>query len=112
MAVKKKKKKNAKKFVLDVGHPLHRLATFLEQTRLADYMDLMQRPHKLAWLNFWAGVWRGFGIAIGGLVFVALLVYGLKYAVHHAGGLPWIGAEVEKAVSWLLAVIEKKQSGE
>lgn len=114
MAVKKKKPGKAPRGAeLPDRHldALHHVSAFLEKSRLADYMDLVQKPHKMAWLNFWAGVWRGFGIAVGGLVLIAVMVWGLKHAVHHLGGLPWIGDQVEQAVDWLLKVIEKRQAG-
>src|SRR5580700_4249934 len=86
---------------------MEHLATFLEKTRLADYMDLIQKPHRLAWINFWAGAWRGFGFFFGGLVMLAGLAWGLKHALRHLGGLPWVGNELEDAVAWLLDVIKR-----
>jgi hypothetical protein len=85
------------------------IAVFLEKTRLAEYMDLMQRPHRLAWLSFWGGLWRGFGFGLGAVVLLAIFLWSLRVALHHAGGLPIIGTEVEEAISWLLNVIEKHQ---
>jgi hypothetical protein len=87
---------------------MEHLAAFLEKSRLADYMDLIQRPHRLAWINFWAGAWRGFGFFFGGLVMLAALAWGLKHVVHHLGGIPWIGDRIQEGVAWLLDVISKK----
>jgi hypothetical protein len=88
-----------------------RIAIFLEKTRLGDYMDLMQKPHRLAWLNFWAGVWRGFGMVVGSLVVVAIAAWGVKYAFKHVGGMPWVGAQLKEALGWLLEVIDEKRQG-
>jgi hypothetical protein len=90
---------------------MEHLALFLEKSRLADYMDLIQKPHRLAWINFWAGAWRGFGFFFGGLVMLGGLVWGLRHALHHLGGLPWVGDEIKEAVIWLLDVINKRQHG-
>jgi hypothetical protein len=89
---------------------IEEVSVFLEKTRLAEYMDLMQRPHRLAWLSFWGGLWRGFGFGLGAVVLLAVFLWGLRFMLHHAGGLPWVGAEVEEAVGWLLKVIEKRQA--
>lgn len=105
----KKKKKRAKPD--PALRPLHKIAVFLEQTRLGDYMDLMSKPHRLAWLNFWAGVWRGFGMVVGSLVVVAIAAWGLKYAFKHVGGMPWVGAQMEEFLGWLIAVIDAKREG-
>jgi hypothetical protein len=90
---------------------MEHLAAFLEKSRLADYMDLIQKPHRLAWINFWSGAWRGFGFFFGGLVMLAGLAWSLKHALHHLGGLPWVGDEIKVAVTWLLDVINSRQHG-
>ena len=106
MAVKKKKSEEARHL-----ESAQRIATLLKESGLADHMDLMQRPHKLAWLNFWAGVWRGLGMAVGTIVLFAVILWGLKAAVHHVGGLPWVGDQIEQFIAWLLSIIDKRQSG-
>jgi hypothetical protein len=42
------------------------LAYYLERMRLAEYIQLFNRPWRLMWLNFLAGLARGVGIAVGG----------------------------------------------
>lgn len=100
----KKKKKKSRDF-----RSIHQIAVFLEETRLADYMDLMQRPHRLAWLNFWGGVWRGFGMAVGTIVLFAVILWGLKFAFQHVGGMPWVGFHIEEMIGWLLSIIDQKR---
>jgi hypothetical protein len=107
MVAKKKKPKHHETLSL-----MQEVAVFLEKTRLGDYMDLMARPHRLAWLNFWAGVWRGLGMAVGTVFLFALILWGLKFALHHAGGVPWIGQQVEEFLAWILTVIERHQTTE
>lgn len=53
---------------------LTRLVQHLEAMRIADYIELMQKPHKLIALNFLAGLSRGLGIALGATLLVALLL--------------------------------------
>jgi hypothetical protein len=89
---------------------LHKTAAFLEKSRLADYVALMNNPWKSAWLNLWAGLARGAGIVIGGTVIGAFIIVGvvagLNMALKHAGGVPWIGEEVKEAIGWVLEVIK------
>jgi hypothetical protein len=85
------------------------IAIFLEKTRLAEYMDLMQKPHRLAWLSFWGGIWRGFGFGLGAFVLVGAFFWFLRFALHHAGGLPWVGDEIKEMIGWLLEAIKERQ---
>lgn len=51
------------------------LATSMERMKLAEYIELLNNPWRLFWVNFLAGLARGVGIAIGGSLLVALLLY-------------------------------------
>jgi hypothetical protein len=37
----------------------------MEKMKLVEYIDLLHNPKRLIWVNFIAGISRGFGIAIG-----------------------------------------------
>jgi len=72
-----------------------------EIKRLADYLqksaEFAQRPWRLLIWNFLAGIARGFGIALGMTVVVAISVYFLAKLIN----LPIIGywvAEIVKIV--------------
>ncbi len=54
---------------------------------MKEFVDLLNSPGRLAWLNFHTGFVRGFGGAIGAAA--ALVALGL--AVTYLGGLPVIG---------------------
>lgn len=54
------------------------VAMSLERAKLADYVQLMNSPWRLIWLNFVAGLARGVGLAIGGSLLVGLLLYVLS----------------------------------
>lgn len=51
------------------------LATSMERMKLAEYVGLLNNPWRLLWVNFLAGLGRGVGIAIGGSLLVAVLLY-------------------------------------
>ncbi|MGI6343622.1 MAG: DUF5665 domain-containing protein [Bacillota bacterium] len=51
-----------------------RLLYILERMRLVEYLELYQRPWRLMWLNFLAGLARGVGIAIGGTILAAFVL--------------------------------------
>lgn len=51
---------------------LYEIEGKLERANLAEFMQLLQRPARLIYLNFLGGLARGFGIAIG-LTIVASL---------------------------------------
>jgi hypothetical protein len=53
---------------------LKRLICHLESMRIAEYMELLERPGKLIFINFIAGIARGLGIAIGASVFFAMVL--------------------------------------
>lgn len=80
------------------------LAYYLERMRLAEYIALFNRPWRLMWLNFLAGLARGVGIAIGGTLLAALVFILLnELAILN---LPVIGdfiAELVKIVQGQLA---------
>lgn len=72
------------------------LAYRLEGIRFAEYVALFNRPWKLMWLNFLAGLARGVGIAIGGTLLAALLFILLsQLAILN---LPIIGDFIAKLV--------------
>ena len=53
---------------------LERLAARLEAIRLADYLELLEKPRKLLWVNFLAGIARGLGFAIGTTIVFAVVI--------------------------------------
>lgn len=46
----------------------------LERANLADFMQLIQNPVRLIFLNFLAGLARGFGIAVGLTIIASLFI--------------------------------------
>ncbi|HBE78133.1 MAG TPA: hypothetical protein DDW65_10190 [Firmicutes bacterium] len=46
----------------------------LERANLAEFMQLLQKPTRLIFLNFLSGLARGFGIAIGLTIIASLFI--------------------------------------
>ncbi len=46
----------------------------LESMRIAEYVDLLQRPRRLLWLNFLSGIAKGLGAAFGATLVFALVL--------------------------------------
>ena len=60
---------------------LERLNILLEKMKLAEYVQLLERPGRLLWLNFAGGIARGLGIALGATLIFALVLNILKALV-------------------------------
>lgn len=50
-----------------------RLSDYFERVNFGAYVQLLQQPRKILWLNFLGGLGRGVGIGIGFTVFAALI---------------------------------------
>lgn len=77
---------------------LEGVTSYIERMRIKEYIETIQTPVKLMYVNFLAGVFRGFGMAVGMTVLFALLVY----LLHRLAALPVIGnfiAELVKIVT-------------
>jgi len=78
-----------KKSLDSVEGRLIKIADDLEKTQIADYVNLMNRPIKLLWRNFLAGIARGVGSAVGLAFFATFILYILQ--MLGALNLPIIG---------------------
>jgi len=59
---------------------------------LNEFVELLNSPKRLAWLNFYTGFIRGLASVIG--VAIAIVLLGL--AVTYLGGIPLIGEFIQK----------------
>lgn len=74
-----------------------RLAEYLERARLREMREFaLLNTRRLLWVNFLAGVARGFGMVVGGSLVVALLSLLLARLVQAMGWLPPIQAFLER----------------
>lgn len=75
---------------------LDELVAAMEKASVAEFIELYRRPWRLLSLNFAAGVFRGFGIAVGFTAVGAVFLYALgRLATLN---LPYIGNWVAEIV--------------
>ncbi len=78
----------------------------LEGTRIADYVDLLNRPGRLIYLNFLSGVARGLGFAVGATILGAVLLYVLQRSF--VTNLPVIGNFIAEIVKIVVRQLETR----
>lgn len=82
---------------------IHQLAIAMEKMKIAEYIEYINNTRRLLFVNFIAGLARGFGMAIGFTVLAALVLYMLQKLVIL--NLPLIGdaiAHIVKLVNYSL----------
>jgi len=72
------------------------LAIKIEKMKLAEYVQLLDNPRRLMYINFIAGLARGVGIAIGFTILGAVVLYFLRILVML--NLPLIGSFIAEIV--------------
>jgi Domain of unknown function (DUF5665) len=82
-----------------VVREVDRIAKIVERMNLGDYVGLLQRPGRLLWINFLAGLARGLGTILGATVLVSLIVAIAQWII--ASHLPGIGRFVQDFVQLL-----------
>lgn len=82
----------------NIEKKLDSIAQIIDKSRLVEYVDLVNSPLRLIYINLIAGLARGFGMAIGFSILAALAIYMLQSWVN----LPLIGQYIAK----LLNIIE------
>ncbi len=84
---------------------LEKLVRQLESMRVAQYMELLEKPARLIFINFVAGISRGLGIAIGATLVFALMIEGLRQLILH--NIPGIG----NFIADIIRIVESKNGG-
>lgn len=75
------------------------LSNNMERMRLAEYIEMFEKPSRLLYVNFLIGLARGFGSAIGFTILAAVIIYILQKVILL--NVPIIGefiAEIVKIV--------------
>lgn len=68
----------------------------MEKMKLSEYVELLNNPWRLLWINFISGIARGLGIAVGFAILGAILVIVLQKLVEL--NLPVIGGFIADIV--------------
>lgn len=77
-------------------HRLREVLLALEKSRLAEYLELLQRPGRLIYLNLLAGLARGLGMAIGFTILGAVVIWFLRSSF--LANMPVIGSWIAQLV--------------
>jgi hypothetical protein len=60
---------------------LDEISLDMEKLGIAEYVEMLHNPRRLFYINFWSGLVRGFGMAIGFTLLAALVIYVLQQIV-------------------------------
>ncbi|NLW43613.1 MAG: hypothetical protein GXY92_00345 [Syntrophomonadaceae bacterium] len=88
-----------------LSEKIDELSVNLEKMKLAEYIEMMENPRRLLYMNFVMGLVRGFGMAIGFTILAALVLWLMQRLV--VLNLPLIGnfiAEIVRLVQYELQV--------
>lgn len=89
----------------EIINVLEKLVVRLESMRIAEYMELLEKPGKLILINFVAGMARGLGIAIGATLIVAMLIELLRQLLLL--NIPGVGNYIAEIVK----IVERRNGG-
>jgi len=84
------------KSIINLQDRIKDLAINIEKMKLAEYVELLNSPWRLLWINFISGIARGMGIAVGFAILGAILLIVLQKLV--ALNLPVIGGIIADIV--------------
>lgn len=82
---------------------INELSVSMEKMKLAEYIELLNNPKRLLFINFLAGIARGIGTAVGFTILGAVVVFLLRKLVLL--NIPVIGdfvAEIVRMVQYRL----------
>lgn len=82
--------------VKELNQNIKALSKNIKKLKLGEYIEMLNKPRKIAYSNFVWGLWRGLGMAIGFTILGAVILYFLKHLV--ALNLPWIGGFIAAIV--------------
>lgn len=86
-------------------HKVDQISINMEKMGVAEYVEMLRNPRRLFFINFWSGVARGFGMAIGFTILAAVFLYFLQRVI--VLNIPLIGdfvAEIVQIVQTQLSV--------
>lgn len=72
---------NADTVIEKLSDKVEELSSNMEKMRLAEYIEMLENPRRLFYINFLLGLARGFGSAIGFTVLAAIVIYVMQKIV-------------------------------
>ncbi len=72
------------------------IAYNMEKLGISEYMEMLHNPRRLFVTNFWAGIYRGFGMAIGFTILAGIVIYVLQGIIRL--NIPVIGDFIAEIV--------------
>ncbi|MFZ5596686.1 MAG: DUF5665 domain-containing protein [Bacillota bacterium] len=85
-----------KEIIDGLRRKISQLSVNMEKMKLAEYVDLLNSPWRLLWINFISGIARGLGIAIGFAILGAIIILLLQKLVDL--NIPVIGGYIADIV--------------
>ncbi|HBQ85911.1 MAG TPA: hypothetical protein DER33_02165 [Syntrophomonas sp.] len=82
--------------VEELAEKVEELSTNIQKMRLAEYLEMLEHPRRLFYINFLLGIARGFGSAIGFTILAGIVVYILQKIV--VLNMPIIGSFIANIV--------------
>ncbi len=80
----------------ETNNKLNQILAKMEGIRIAEYIELINNPRRLFFLNFFSGIARGLGMAIGFFILGAVAIWFLgRIAVFN---IPVIGDYITEVV--------------
>ena len=73
ITINKRKKKKQDNLEVKYNSQLEKIACHFEKIRLADYIETMNKPGRIIWVNLLAGISRGVGLTVGATLVIAIL---------------------------------------
>ena len=77
---------------------IEKLASHFEKANIKDYLSYAGNPWKVLATNLLAGIMRGFGLAIGATIILAIIMIVLTKILSHLITLPFIGQQIAQLV--------------
>ncbi len=79
-----------------IDKKVEKISREIEGMKIAEYVEMIEHPKRMLWVNFLGGIVRGVGMAIGFTILGAVLLYLLREAVKL--NLPLIGQFIAEVV--------------
>jgi Domain of unknown function (DUF5665) len=88
---------------------IEKLAGHFEKVTVQDYLRFVGNPWKVLWVNLLAGIMRGFGLAIGATLILAVIMIVLTKILSHLITLPFVGQQVAQLVEMVNGYLKHSQ---